>query len=72
MVTERIKVGDRISVKDNKGFDSYTVISQDAEMLSEGNWVRAFILASNTKGIGSTWKVMTEKMIYQQFEKVVQ
>lgn len=67
---ERITVGDKIALKDNKGFDSYTVISQDAEMLSEGNWVRAFILASNTKGIGSTWKVMTEKMIYKQFEKI--
>jgi hypothetical protein len=39
-------------------------------MLSEGNWVRAFILASNTKGVGSTWKVFAEKIIYQQFEKI--
>ena len=67
---ERITVGDKIAIKGKPNFDTYTVISQDAEMLSEGNWVRAFVIASNTKGIGSTWKVMTEKMIYQQFEKI--
>ena len=67
---ERITVGDKIAIKGKSNFNTYTVISQDAEMLSEGNWVRAFVIASNTKGIGSTWKVMTDKMIYQQFEKI--
>jgi hypothetical protein len=66
----RITVGDKIAVKGKNSFDTYTVISHDAEMLSEGNWVRAFILASNTKGIGSTWKVFAERIIYQQFEKI--
>lgn len=56
---ERITVGDKIGLKDNKGFDTYTVISHDTEILSDGEWVRAFILASNTKGIGSTCKVIT-------------
>ena len=66
---ERITVGDRITSKVSRSVIVYTVISHDSEMLMNGEWQRAYIIASDHERVSGTWRVISDKEFYQQFKK---
>jgi hypothetical protein len=68
MERQKITAGDKVEPIYGEQIETFTIISTDVRMRTNGQWVDAIVYASSRDGLGGAWKVMDKDSFYERYK----